>query len=128
MASVYRFRWPRPWRSCSGALRRKGGEDRAAPDDGPEHLDEAPAVGVPPLVEPERLLVEVAEEMERLDADVGAFDVAFQERPEVFEPVGVDLAARVGFGVVDDLVRVVGRQAFIRLQRVGVDFLARRDG
>lgn len=42
-------------------------------------------------VKPVGLLVQVAEEMEGLDADVSPFDRALQEGPEVFQTVGVDL-------------------------------------
>src|SRR5437870_4697721 len=36
------------------------------------------------LIEPERLLVEIPEEMERLDANVRALDRALEQRPIVF--------------------------------------------
>ena len=72
-------------------------------------------------VEPERLFVQVAEQVEGLDGDVRALDRALEQRPEVFQPVGVDVAARVGLGVVDDLVGVVGRQSIVGLEGIGVE-------
>ena len=64
------------------------------------------------IVETERLLVKVAEQMKRFDRHVGALDGALQEAPEVFEPVGVDIAFGVALGMVDDVVDVgvLGRQ------------------
>ena len=59
--------------------------------------------------------------MERLDADVGSADAALQQRPEVLQAVGVNLAVHVRYGVVDDLMRVVGFQPFVRQQRIGVE-------
>ena len=58
------------------------------------------------VVEAKRLFVQVAEQMERFDAHVGALHGALQERPEVLQAVGVDLPVHVGFGVVDDVVDV----------------------
>jgi hypothetical protein len=46
--------------------------------------DQEPArVGVLPFVESKRLLIEVSEQVKRFDTDIGAFDRALQERPEV---------------------------------------------
>jgi len=45
-----------------------------------------------PIVEPERLLVQIPEQMERFDAHVRPLDATLQETPEVFHAVGVDLA------------------------------------
>lgn len=55
-------------------------------------------------IEAERLFIEVAEQMERLDTHIGALDPALQEAPEVLNAVGMDIPAHVGFGVIDDLV------------------------
>src|ERR1022692_676370 len=41
------------------------------------------------------LLIEVAEKVEGLDADVGASDGPLEQAPEVFQPVGVNVAAHV---------------------------------
>ena len=59
------------------------------PHDVSQHVDEAKRIGRLPGVEPEGLFVEVAEQMERLDADVGALDRPLEQRPEVFESVSV---------------------------------------
>src|SRR5262249_51633974 len=48
-------------------------------------------------------------------------NAALQQRPEVLAAVRVDRAVHVGFGVVDDLVRVVGSQTSVGRERIGVD-------
>ena len=58
----------------------------------PDHADNAdqePArVSVLALVESERLLIQVTEQVKRLDADIRATDGPLEQRPEVFQPVG----------------------------------------
>lgn len=53
------------------------------------------------VVVPERLFVDVAEQMERLNRNIGAVQTAFQERPEVFDAVGMDQSVHVFVGMVD---------------------------
>jgi len=60
------------------------------------------------VVEPESLLVDVAEQVERLDAHVGAAQGPLEEAPEVLDAVGVDVLADVLLGGVrDGLVQVL---------------------
>src|SRR5579885_165018 len=66
-----------------------------------------------PIVVAERLFVDIAEQLERFDAHVGAVQSAFQQAPEVFHGVGVDFAVRVLDRVVDDGVLVVFIQAVV---------------
>src|SRR4030095_14850486 len=47
---------------------------------------------------------QITEQVEGLHANVGATDRALQERPEILEPVGVNLALGIALGVVDDLM------------------------
>ena len=42
-------------------------------------------------LEPERFFVQVAEQMERFNADVSSFERAFHETPEVLNAVGVNV-------------------------------------
>jgi hypothetical protein len=58
---------------------------------------EAPTVIVLALVVAKRLLVQIAEQVERLDADVGSFQAALQQRPEILDSVRVDVAVDVSF-------------------------------
>jgi hypothetical protein len=62
--------------------------------------------------------------MKRLDTNVGSFDRPFQERPKVLQPVRVDRAIDICFGVVDYLMRVLIK-AVIGLQRISVQFRSR---
>lgn len=80
------------------------------------------------VVEAEDLLVEVAEKVERLDADIGALEAALQEAPEVLDAVGVGVPPDVLGRVVDDAVDVLLLEAVVGRECVGVDAGARLDG
>ena len=54
------------------------------------------------LIETKRLFVKVTEKMERFNTHVSSLDGALQQRPEVFQSVGVDVPLRVGLGVVNE--------------------------
>jgi hypothetical protein len=56
------------------------------------------------LVESERLFIEIAEQVERLNADVRSLQTALQERPEVFNSVRVYVALNLRFRVIDHLM------------------------
>ena len=75
------------------------------------------------LVEAERLLIEIPEQVKRLDADVGARASARLSKLQiVFQAVGVDVAVHVSLGVVDDVVNVAAlRLIVVGQQRIGVD-------
>lgn len=118
---------PLRWRRRYGSVTGQRLIGQSAPDNGTEHGDEAPGVGQLPRVEPKRLFIKIAEQVEGFDAGIGAFDAALEQRPEVFEPVSVDLSAHVGLGVVNDLVGVVAVQVVVGRQRIGVDLRARLD-
>src|SRR5450759_5110008 len=92
------------------ASRRSGGEVRpnqilvgqALVHDGAYNLGEAPAIVFLPMVEAESLLVQIAEHVEGVNADVGAFDGALEQAPEALQGVRVNEPNRVGLSVVDD--------------------------
>ena len=65
------------------------------------------AVSVLARVKPERLFVNVAEEMERFHGHIGAVNPALQQTPKVLKPIGVNVAVHIGFQVVHDLVFVL---------------------
>ncbi len=79
------------------------------------------------MIEAEYLFVQIPEEVERLGADVGAFQSALEETPKVFETVGVDLTVNVPFGMVNYLVHKILAQSLIREKCIGVDRAARRN-
>lgn len=59
--------------------------------------------------------------MERLNGDVCALDPALEQRPEVFQPVGMDRTISVALGMVDNLVDVLAAQLFLRREGFRVD-------
>src|SRR5437867_5652697 len=60
--------------------------------------------------------------MKRFDADIGSTKAALQETPEVLQPIGVNLAACVGFSVVHEFMEVFIIQPFVTAVRVCIDF------
>ena len=47
--------------------------------------------------------------MERLDAEIGSVQTAFQEAPEILHGIGVDVPVHIFHGVIDDGMLVVSR-------------------
>ena len=78
-------------------------------------------VHVLPVVVTERLLIEVAKQMERFDAHVSTVDTALQQRPEVLKSVRVHAPINVLDGVVNhlmlELIQPVVRLQGVRVQR-----------
>lgn len=56
---------------------------KSLPDDAPCGLDESARVIVFTFVKAKRLLIQIAEQMKRLDADIRSFDSAFKQAPKV---------------------------------------------
>src|SRR5262249_39666434 len=67
---------PLRWRRSKAGIAGEIAERQAAADDVAERSQETPAIalGIAPLVEPERLLVAVPMEMEGVHVDVGALE------------------------------------------------------
>lgn len=97
------------------------GVGESLPADRREDGGEPAQVGQVTLIEREHALVEVTEQVERLDAHIGSMKTTLEKCPEVFDAVGVDLAVDVLLGVLDRLVSEVGREAAVSLQGVCVD-------
>src|SRR5438034_1688287 len=51
--------------------------------------------------------------MERFNANVGSLDTTLQQAPIVFESVSVNVLYGVGFGVVNDVMNVLGVQIVV---------------
>lgn len=83
------FRRPRPWRASRPYPHGAGqvGVGQTLADDALGRAEEAHPVGHLAVVEPEGLLVQVAEKVERLDADVGSLDRPLEERPKFSMPL-----------------------------------------
>src|SRR5438093_10072507 len=90
------------------STRRIGGsqflESQSLAKNGSGSECEPSGVGQLAMIKPKSLLVEIAKQVERLDAHVGAFDAPFQEAPEVFDAVGVYGALSVSLRMVNDFV------------------------
>src|SRR5207244_2946415 len=120
-------RLPRRWRWRGGFCCTAPGQltvRQAPPDDRSECFREAAGIAadVLALVEPEGLLIEIAEEVKRLDADVGAPDRALEARPEVLDSVRVDVISHVLLGgMIDSLVLVHRLAQSIRVHFEGVE-------
>src|SRR6266513_5305781 len=98
MVQQPRFRPPRCclfWKAIIFLLADKLRVSETFSDYSGNNFHEPASVVVFALVEPKRLFVQISEQVERLNAHVCPFDSALQERPEVFQPVCVDMAFRV---------------------------------
>jgi hypothetical protein len=79
------------------------------------------------IVEAPRLLVQVAEQMERFHTYISTANGPFEQAPKIFQSVSVDAAIDVARGMVDHLVRESRAQILIGHERIGVDRAARLD-
>ncbi len=124
-----RFLRPRSrWRPLLASRRSRAqvGADQVAVGealvhDGPQHVHKPASIIKAPVIEPMDLFGKVRGNVERVNAHVGAFDGALQERPEVFEAVGVNLPLHISDGMVNDAMSVVGFEALVRPERVGME-------
>src|SRR2546425_5787993 len=81
-----------------------------------------------PKVVTEHLFVQIPEQMERLDTDIGAFQLTLEQAPEIFQSVSVNLPINVGLGVIYDLMlESLVPQSLIGHERIGVDRASRLD-
>src|ERR1044072_3590636 len=90
--------------------------------DGLDHAQEPVGVVALALVEAERLLVKVAEQVKRLHRNIRALNRTLEKRPKVFDAVRVNVAAHVLFRVVGELVNVIRAQSEVRPEGGRVDF------
>jgi hypothetical protein len=100
---------------------------QTATDNSAEHFVKPFCVSQLPHIEPERLFVQIPEQVKRLNGDVRSLETALQQRPEVLATVRVNLPVNVRLSVIDHLMHVFGSKLVVRLQRVGVDVRARFD-
>lgn len=94
----------------------------APADGGFHHAREAIGVVNFSGVESENLLIDVALQVERRDLHIRSLDRAFEQRPEVFESVGVDLSTHVFVRVIDGLMHEMPGHAVVRRGSVGKQF------
>lgn len=82
---------------------------------GLDGLNEPVSIFTLALVEPERLLVKIAEQMKRLNANIRAFDRTLQKTPKVLNAVRVNISPNILNGMVNNLMDVFSVKAAIRL-------------
>jgi hypothetical protein len=56
-----------------------------------------------PIVVSEHLFINVTEQMERFDADIGALQTTLEQTPEVLHSVSMNTTVNVPFRMVDEL-------------------------
>src|SRR5437762_7505904 len=76
------------------------------------------------LVKPKRLFVQVSEQMKRFNVHVCSSQCSLEQRPEVFESVGVNVAFCVALRVINHVVYVFISQFVVGLEGVRVNFRA----
>ena len=59
------------------------------------------------MVVPERLLIEVAEQMERFDAHIGSADASLQQAPEVLKAIGMDATINILDSMIYNLMGIL---------------------
>src|SRR5204863_10056620 len=82
------FERPRRWRFWKAVSAHLAGEFRISQslaDDAADNLNEASRIVIFAFVEPKRLLVQIPEQMKRLDVHIRSVDSAFEQRPKVLK-------------------------------------------
>lgn len=110
----------RAWQVTGSTLPGHFREGEPSPDRHAQNGLESTEIAAVAQVVGEHALIEVAEQMERLDAHVGAVQPALEQAPEVLQPVDVDLAVDVLDGVIDGLMAVGALKADVADVLVGV--------
>jgi hypothetical protein len=87
-----------------------------------ERTHKASAVRSLAVVIAKRLFIQISEKMERLYADVGSFQAAFQQAPEVLQTIRVNPPIDVSLRVINEAVKIFRIQTLIRYPRIGEDF------
>lgn len=116
-------RLPRPCRlgAIATFCRNELGVFQRFPNDTTKRLSESARVIVFTLVKPERLFVQISEQMKRLHVHIGSMQRPFEKRPKVFQSVRVDVTLCVANGMVDNSAVVIAFKIIIRHKRVGAD-------
>lgn len=80
---------------------------------------------MPSVIETERKLIQVERQVLFRDMMKRPSNPAFEQRPNGFDAVDVDIPAHVGLGVIDGLMFKLGPiEPVVRQELVGVDFRA----
>src|SRR5713101_4571830 len=84
-------------------------------------LHKSASVTVFALVEPKRLFVQISEQMKRLNIHIRSVQRAFEQAPEVFQAIRVNVTLRITNGMVDNSSVVIMFKIIIRHKCVGAD-------
>src|SRR6266496_2118829 len=122
----YLRRLPRPcrfrWKSTTVLLTNELAIHQSFSGKARNRFQESPLVIIFSLVKPERLLIQISEQMKRLDVHIGPFDSALQQRPKVFKAISVNMTLGAGLRMVDHLMNVFVRKLVIRGMAIGNNF------
>ena len=91
---------------------------------GCEFAETITVVHILPMIEAESLLVNVAEQVKRLDADIGTAQPALQQTPEVLQAVSVHIPDGVGFSVIDKVMSKFSAESKVPDGFIGEDVRA----
>src|SRR5205807_3500023 len=91
---------------------------KSLPNDSRDAFQKTARISIRALIEAEGLLVQVTEQMERLNTNVSPANAALEQTPKVFQSVRMNVAASVGFGMVNDIVNVIRGKAIVGTQRI----------
>src|SRR6266478_6703233 len=86
-----------------------------------QSLNKATLVIVFALVKPKRLFVQIPKQMKRLNIHIRSVQRAFEERPEIFQAVRMDMALCVTDGMVDHSPVVILFKIIIGHKRISAD-------
>ena len=71
--------------NLSASVARHGGKGETLANDALQRQRKPQRIRTGPLIESERLFIEITEQMKRFDGYVGALDRTLQQRPEIFQ-------------------------------------------
>src|SRR5207302_5716132 len=114
----YLRRLPRPcrfrWKRTTVLLTNELGIHQSLSSEVGDGFQKSPFVIVFAFVKPERLLIQIPEQMKRLDAHIRTLDAALQQRPKVFQSVRVDMALSIALRMVNHLVNKLVIESRVR--------------
>src|SRR5207249_304243 len=109
-------RLPRPcrlWRKAITTLTDELGIHQSFSCKARNRFQESPFVILLAFVESKSLLIQVSEQMKRLDVHIRSLQRALEKRPKVLKAINMHMPLSVGNRVINDLVNVLIRQSVV---------------
>jgi hypothetical protein len=75
-----------------------------ADDHGNRQAEALPVIHALAVVEPKGLLIDVAEQVKRLDRNIGATERPLEQAPEILKPLGMNFAVHIRYCLVNHFV------------------------